>query len=37
MPAKYYNPRDEHLTLPAKHFERNVKSFTRKNKNTFIL
>ena len=37
MPAKYCNPRDEYLTLLAKHFERNVKSFTRKSKNTSTL
>ena len=34
---KYCNPKDEYLTLPAKHFERNVKSFIRKNKNTFTI
>ena len=35
--CKIYDLSDEYLTLPAKHFVRNVKSFTKKNKNTFIL
>ena len=35
--CKICNPSDEYLTVPTKYFVRNVKSFIRKNKNTFIL
>ena len=35
--CKIYDPGDEYLTVPAKYFVRNVKSFIRKNKSVFII
>ena len=37
MSAKNSNPSDEYLTVLAKYFEEDVRSFTKESKNTFTL
>ena len=37
MSAKNSNPSDEYLTVLAKYFEEDVRSFTKESKSTFTL